>query len=368
MKKEKEKNNKKKIIIGLGIVCLILLIIAIVFLVMFLIKPTYKVTVNTGGGKITRDIVIKDNVVKELPEITPPKDKVLVAWVNKDNEAVRPNIKLTNNDTFTPVFEEEKRETVTLKFESGTDEKIPNIIITKGTTVILPVKPYHDTWKFLYWVDKDGFIVLNNRVITEDTTFYAYWFKPTEGGKNEEVTIKFDTGTDEKIDDIKLIKGSNLIFPTLKKKKDKMVFRGWLDEDGNLLTNSSKAEKDMTLKANWKETYTCPENCEVIGDGSTCNKTDYKDVETYTGCPAGYSNMEGHCVDVNDGGSAYGEFGNYTGECPAGYYKYTEIWGLSADLKCAREVSKTTTTACPDGYTLDNDKCKKVETINCTAN
>ena len=47
---------------------------------------------------------------------------------------------------------------------SSETEKDLYTSITKGTEVILPVKPkaYKD-WKFLYWVDKDGFIVLKEK-------------------------------------------------------------------------------------------------------------------------------------------------------------------------------------------------------------
>lgn len=361
---KKEENQKKGLVIGLGIIIGILFVLAIIFLVLFIRKPKYEIKVNPGGGIIKRDIVIEDNVIKKLPEIEPPKDKVLVTWVNKDKEAIRPNLELTGNDTITPVFENKDRETVTLKFESGTNEKIPDIIITKGTTVILPVKPKHDKWKFLYWVDKDSYIVLNNRVINEDTTFYAYWYKPSDNVKLETVTIKYETGTDEKIRDIKLIKGSNLIFPTLKKQKEGMVFGGWLDDKDNELSSDSKAEKDMILKANWKKHYTCPAECVPSDDGSTCTKETIVAPTSSTECPSGSFEYQGDCITSTGGESAaVRQCENWDGGSEVMY-----AGGPNGELWCMKKVSKQTVYTCPAGYERFGENCKILETINCTPN
>lgn len=367
----KEKKNKKKVIKTALIVGAILIVLAVLFFILFIRKPKYEVTLNNGGGIITKNIVVEDNVVKEMPEVTPPKDKVLVTWVNKKNEAVREGITLEDDDSWTPLFENAGGEKVTLKFVSGTDEVIPDIVLEKGSNLVLPTKPnkYKD-WSFLWWVDKDGFIALIDTKVNQDTTYYAYWWKPESGSEKEEVTIKFNTGTEEKIDSIKLLKGSNYVFPIPTKNNGKKVFKGWLDESGSLLTSESVVEKDITLKAKWVDPYTCPKDCTPSEDGKTCTKTDYKDKEVSTGCAFPYVNKEGHCVDESYSFSMYGSDNPYSdsGECPAGYYNYTECFGMGCDIRCAREVSMETTSSCPDGYEVDSDKCKKTETIECTAN
>lgn len=362
--KEEKKQRKKWPIILLISLLGVFIVFAVIFLVLFLIKPKYEVRVNAGGGVITREIVIEDNVIKELPEITPPKNKVFVTWVNEKKEAVRPNLNLESNIELTPVFEDEDRTTVTLKFETDTDEKIPDIIITKGSKVILPVKPSHDSWKFLYWVDKDGYIILSDRVINEDTTIYAYWFK-SDKEKQKEVTISFETGTDEKIEPIILIKGSNMIFPTLTKTKEGMVFRGWLDEEGTLLTNEAKAQKNMKLTANWKEPYTCPENCTPNEGGATCTKTSVVEPSKQTICPG--KEYQGYCVDADhlecDRQCASGyPFGDSEVDYPGGESEF------GTRLCCAKKINRVEQYTCPEGYDRDGDNCKKIETINCTAN
>ena len=223
---KKEKKSKKKIIIISSIIASLLLIVAVVFLVMYLTKPKYKVTLNSGGGIITKEVVIEDNIVKEMPEVTPPKGKILVSWINKKKEVVRPGIPLDGDDEWNPVYGPEDGEYVTIKFETGTPEKIDDLKILKGTGLYLPVKPnnYKD-WKFLYWVDKDEYIALTGTKVDKDMTLYAYWWKPGTGGTSKEtITVKFDTGTDEKLDDIQLIKGSKYIFRTPTKPNGNKVF------------------------------------------------------------------------------------------------------------------------------------------------
>ena len=100
---EKEKKSKKGLIIGLIIGVAVLLILAIVFLLLFVFKPKYKINVNAGGGTITRNIVMEDNKIKELPEVTPPEGKVLVTWVTQKYEAVRPDIEINEDLTIIPV-------------------------------------------------------------------------------------------------------------------------------------------------------------------------------------------------------------------------------------------------------------------------
>lgn len=367
MEKNTEKKKNKGLIIGLIIGGAVLLILAIIFFLLFILKPKYKVVVNNGGGTITRDIVMKDNKIETLPEVTPPQGKVFVVWVNQDKEAVRPDIDLPGNTTLDPVFEDENRETVTLKFVTETDEIINDITITKGTEVILPVKPkaYKD-WKFLYWVDKDGFIVLKEKRIYEDTTIYAYWFKPaTNGEKQEEVTIKFKTGTKENVDSIKLIKGSKYLFPTLKEKNGDKVFKGWLDPDGKLLTIEDVVEKDITLTAKWMEPYTCPENCTPSEDGKTCTRKLIQEMNHSAECVDPYEVINGHCVDTFDKFSAYYQ---HDGTCPSGYYQWDDCFAGGCDVSCAREVGFESGSWCPEGYTEENGQCAKIETVECTAN
>ena len=373
---KKEKKSKKKIIIISSIVGGILLAVAIVFLLMFLLKPRYKVTLKDGGGVVTKEVVIEDNVVKEMPEITPPKGKELVTWINKKKEAVRPGLPLPSDDTWEPVWREDNAETVTIRFESGTDEKIPEIKIPKGSGLIIPVKPnnYKD-WKFLYWVDKDEYIALIGTPVNKDTTLYAYWWKPGTGGTPKKTaTIKFDTGTDETFEDLNLIIGSKYIFYTPEKPNGKKVFRGWLDDKGNLLTSDSLVERDMTLKANWKDPYTCPQDCSPSEDGKTCTKKLTASPSTREVCPGeDYEDFEGNKFCIADTTNIDVQ-NDCNRQCSSGYpFGDTEVdvpivrEGLAA-VCCVKKLDRVTEYTCPEGYNREGDICSKTETINCTAN
>lgn len=353
---EKETKREKKkplifILIGLlGVVT----ITAIVFLIMFIMKPKYQVTVSTGGGKITKPIVVKDNVILELPEITPPEGKKLVTWVNEKMEAIRPNLVLKGNISVEPVYRDNEAETVTLKFETGTGLKIKDIVIPKGSKVILPIQPEHEEWKFLYWVDQNGYIILKGKEINEDTTIYAYWFKPDQS----QVTISFETGTNEDIESIRVNKGSTLLFPIPKKNKIGYVFRGWMDADGNIVKNDIKVEKNIKLTANWKEPYTCPEGCTPNEGGATCNKESVVEVTKKEVCPSGSFLYSGKCITKTGGEDAS------IRQCDSmegGSEIYYNNW-------CMKIVNKITETSCPEGYSKEADNCKKVDTIECTAN
>jgi hypothetical protein len=361
----KEKKSKKGLIIGLIIGGSILLIAAIIFLILFLFKPTYKITVNTNGKKLVKDIVVSDKKIKELPEVELNKSEYLVAWVNDKGEAIRPGLPIGDIGEIEPIIGDPMKEKVTISFETGTDEKIEPIVIEKGSGIILPVKPVnYEDWKFLYWVDKNEYIVLIGTPLYEDLTVYAYWWKPGAGGTSKEVvTISFDTGTEEKLDDVKVPIGNKYIFRTPEKANGNKTFKGWLDEDGNLLNENSIVKKAMTLKAKWTE-YVCPENCTPNEDGKTCTKKDVRDMEHSAECIDPYEVIEGHCLDTMNKFSAY-----FTGEtCPSGYYQWEDCFGMGCDISCAIEKGFETGSWCPEGYTEEDSKCVKTETIECTEN
>ena len=363
---KQEKKSKKGLIIGLIIGGSLLLIAAIVFLILFLLKPTYKVSVNTGGKKLIKNIVVEENEIKELPEVELTKSEYLVAWVNDDGEAVRPGVPIDRDIGIKPIIGDPMKEKVTISFETGTDEKIEPITIEKGSGVILPVKPTnYEDWKFLYWVDKNEYIVLIGTPLYEDLTVYAYWWKPGAGGTSKEtVKISFETGTDEKLDDVIVPIGNKYIFRTPEKPNGTKEFGGWLDEDGKLLDENSIVTKAMTLKAKWVE-YVCPENCTPNEDGKTCVKKDVRDMEHSSECIDPYEVIEGHCLDTANKFSAFYE---NDGTCPSGYYQWDDCFGMGCDISCAIDKGFESGSWCPEGYIEENSQCVKTETIDCTVN
>ena len=373
---EIEKKDKKITIIVLSILFGLVLITAIVFIILFFMKPKYEIKVNTNGRELVENIVMKDNVIKKLPKVKLKEGEVFSAWVNKDGEAVRPNLELKKDEEITPIVITPKPpsptepaptpiEIVTLHFNTGTDEKIPDIKLAKGSNMIFPVRPTHKEWNFLYWVDKNGYIVFKETKINEDMTLTAYWWKP----KKAEVTISFDTGTDEKIEDITIIQGSSIPFPTPKKNKENSIFKGWLNEEGKLIDNTYKAETDMKLKANWVSAYVCPEGCTPIGDGHECTRDVYSEVYEHRQCPGNYIEIDGKCFDTHR--KYYSEHIDHdpwwTCSNPSdGQYDEVELGG--AIKWCAPTTDFEVKKVCPQDLMLDGDRCKKTETVQCTKN
>jgi len=360
---KKEKKSKKGLIIGLIISSSILLILTILFLVLFILKPTHKVTVNTGGRELIKDVVVEDNVLKELPEVKLKDNEYIVAWVNDKGEAVRPGIPLDDDIGITPIPGDTSKETVTINFHTGTPEIIESIKINKGSGIILPYRPNnYEDWKFLYWVDKDEYIVLIGTKLDHDLDVYAYWWKPEAGGTSKEVvTIKFDTGTDEKLDDVKVPIGNKYIFRTPEKTPDKKVFKGWLDDKGNLLTSESIVEKEMTLKASWGNTYTCPENCTPSEEGNTCTRKTVQDMEHSSECIDSYEVVDGHCLDTANKFDPWSSGDN--GLCPSGTYQWNICWGMGCESYCARDVGFIST--CVHTSATFAVICAELSTIFC---
>jgi hypothetical protein len=364
---EEKKKSKKGLIIGLIIGATLLFIAAIVFLILFLFKPIYKITVNTNGKKLIKDIVVKDKTIKELPEIELNENEYLVAWVNEDGEAIRVGLPIEKGP-ISPVIGDPEKEKVTISFDTGTGEVLDSITINKGSGIILPVKPKnYEDWKFLYWVDKNEYLVIIGTPLYEDLTVYAYWWKPGAGGTSKEtVKISFDTGTDEKLDDIEVPVGNKYIFRTPEKQNGDKVFKGWLDDKGNLLDENSIVEKAITLKAKWVEPYTCPEDCTPNEDGKTCNKKVYVDMDHSSECADPYEVIEGHCLDTANKFDPWSS-GDY-GLCPSNTYQWDICWGMGCERYCAKEVGFESGSWCREGYTEENGKCVKTETVECTAN
>jgi len=364
---ELDKKDKKITLIILLSVAGLVIVTLLVFLIMALSKPKYEITVNTDGHKLKKDIVMKDNTIKELPEIELKEGEVFSTWVNQDNQAIRPGIVIDKPITITPIVPVPTPETplITLKFESGTDEKIPDIKRLKGEQIILPIPPTHKEWTFLYWVDKNGYIVSKDKIVTEDATFYARWLKPSK----PKYTISFDTGTDEKIDDIKVNEGDHAILPTPSTSKENSVFKGWLDENNELVTGYYKVTKNVTFKANWQPAYTCSEGCIPNEDGKTCTKIITSEAESRLSCPGNYSPIEGQCLDLSR--RYYSDHLEHdpwwTCSNPSDAM-YDEVEYGGAIKWCVPKTEGTMVLDCPEDLHLDGNVCKKSVVEDCTPN
>ena len=386
MKKEKNTNKKKK---GKGLI-LILMVLIIVIIVLFLLfkcNKSYTVTFDTDGGSLIVNLEIKNGELINLPEPPTKEGYIFAGWVNESGEILTNGTKITNNINVKASWIKSDAKTSTIEFDTDGGNAVENIIIEKGKIVMLPMAPIKKGYTFVGWVNKDGKLIIKDMTINENITLKALWIKD-DANPN---TITFNTDGGSNIPSIKII-GGKIVLP-VNPTKEGYVFAGWVDEDGNKITEETTINENITIKATWKEPYTCPDNCTPIGDGSKCTKTTIKDVVTYTGCPSGTETVEKFCTSHKkqisigfDEDMTYETVGimcndnpkgfcvNYnsryyiTGDtCPSGYYKYVETEGLGATYGCAKKSNKGGT-SCPSGYTKDGNKCKKTETLKCKAN
>jgi len=389
--KQKVEKNKKKIEFDKKTIIIIALILILLLIILFLIfgrKGSYTITFDTNGGSEITAIEVKNNEIIKLPEPPIKENHKFIGWTNEDGKVITKGTKVTNDIILKAEWVSNEAETITAEFNTDGGNEIDNIIIEKGKIILLPIEPTRDDHVFVGWLDENGNLITANTIITNNITLKAMWIK--KGTKTS--TIKFNTDGGSEIQNVIVEKEKTILLP-VNPTKDGYVFAGWVDQKGNAITKDTVVKENITIKATWKEPYTCPENCTPIGDGSKCTKTSIKDVITYTGCPAGtetvetfcsahkrqvaigfdedmtyetagiicHDNPTGFCVDYNGRYTVAGE------SCPSGYYKYIDSDGLGALYGCTRKYDKGGS-YCPNGYTRDGSKCTKIETISCKAN
>ena len=89
---------------------------------------------------------------------------------------------------------ENKKETITITFDTKGGSIIDSITIGKETELILPKEPTRDGYIFKGWVDKKETPIYNKVLLAEDTTLYAVWEKE-ENKKTSSKTEKPKTNT-----------------------------------------------------------------------------------------------------------------------------------------------------------------------------
>lgn len=384
-KKKKKRKFDKKIII---IIALVLVLLLVILFLIFGRDEKYTITFDTNGGTEITAIEVKNNETVKLPE-APKKDGYkFVGWTNEEGKVITKGTKVTGDITLKAEWVSNDAEIITAEFNTDGGNEIDNIIIEKGHIILLPIDPTRDGYIFAGWLDGNGNFIAEDTIVTNNITLKARWIK--KGAKTS--TIKFNTDGGSKVGSIVVENGKIIVLP-INPTKEGYVFAGWVDEDGNTITKDTIVNKNMTIKATWKDPYTCPEDCTPIEDGSKCTKTTTKDVITYTNCPSGTETVENFCsahkrqvaigvdedvsyqtagiiCDDNPTGFCVDYNGRYTvtgDSCPSGYYKYVDSDGLGALYGCAKKYNKGGS-SCPSGYTQSGNVCKKTETISCKAN
>lgn len=202
-------------------------------------------------------------------------------------------------------------------------------------------------------------------IVTNSIILKAIWIKKDA----ETVTVKFDTDGGSTVGSITMEKGKTILLP-INPTKTGYVFAGWVDENGNSITKDTIVDKDITIKAVWKEPYVCPENCTPTDDGSKCTKEVTTDMITTSACPKGYTLKNGKCLDVANQYHAISIDTSPFWKCnSSSEYMYSQLDGAGgAYMWCAKTTSKVTTKSCPSGYTQSGNVCKKTQTMSCKTN
>ena len=96
---------------------------------------------------------------------------------------------------------EDKKETITITFDTKGGSKINSITINKDTEFTLPKEPTRDGYTFKGWVDKNETPIYNKVLFIEDTTLYAVWEKAENkitSTKTENPKTNTNTNTNNK--------------------------------------------------------------------------------------------------------------------------------------------------------------------------
>ena len=170
--------------------------------------------------------------------------------------------------------EEDKKETITITFDTKGGSKIDSITINKDTELTLPQDPTRDGYVFKGWVDKNETPIYNKVLLAEDTTLYAVWEKDETSNA---ITITFDTKGGSKINSITMNKDTELILPK-EPTRDGYVFKGWVDKNETPIYNKVLLAEDTTLYAVWekvenKKTSTKTEKPKTNTDTNTKNSS-----------------------------------------------------------------------------------------------
>ena len=91
---------------------------------------------------------------------------------------------------------ENKKETITITFDTKGGSKIDSITIGKDTELTLPKEPTRDGYVFKGWVEKNEIPIYNKVLLAEDTTLYAVWEKEENkktSSKNEKPKTNTNT-------------------------------------------------------------------------------------------------------------------------------------------------------------------------------
>lgn len=350
--------KKKKIC--LMIIILLLLVILSLFLVIFKHDKKCIVSFDTDGGSIIDKIEVSKNEKLTLPK-DPIKDGYVFGGFRLNNGKIATNETIIVEDTILKaiwISNKEKIITMTIELSNETSIKLNMISGKKLESIDTPKK---NGYTFAGWLDTDERIVCENTILDESKKLRPRWIK----NDVNKVKIIFNSDGGTTIDDSIVESGNKIIFP-IDPVKEGYIFKGWILSDGTAVTKDTIISSDTTITAIWKETYTCPSDCVVSEDGKTCTRTLTTNIVNKNTCSSGSSLKNGKCLNYNHKYHADNTSGWH---CNNNDYMYSEEDGSGGALMwCVPTTALNKIKTCPNGYQIKDNKCVKVEIVNCTKN
>ena len=325
---------KKKIIITLcSIIALVFL--DFIFALSFNNSPIIKIRdYYNGGSTVYKDKGIFTNTYK----CSDGKTKTVL----KITKFVCPII---DNE------EEEKKETITITFDTKGGSKINSITINKDTELTLPKDPTRDGYVFKGWVDKNETPIYNKVLLAEDTTLYAVWEKAETSNT---ITITFDTKGGSKINSITINKDTELTLPE-DPTRDGYKFKGWVDKNETPIYNKVLLAEDTTLYAVWekvenKKTSSKTEKSPVVEKTQAEKNDEYrKQLQNKYSVKIAYKNELGNYTingygseklnDDNKINNCLGEIDKTLKNYPNGFFKEMKDYGMPLTIYLVNSIS-----------------------------
>ena len=236
----------------LNFILTFLLIIACVCLVGCTKK--YTVTFETNCDQTVAAQEVKENEKVIKPEELTKEGYLFLGWYNGEVE-YKFEEPVTSNLTLTAKWEEIK---FTVKFETGTDQKIDSQSVKQNGNATKPADPVREGYKFLGWFIGDAEYTFAEAV-TKDITLTAKW---------EEVkyTVIFETGCDLTVE-AQIVKENEKATKPQDLTREGYKFLGWFNGDVEY-TFEEAVTANITLTAKWEEikkyTVTFKANGEVV--------------------------------------------------------------------------------------------------------
>ena len=207
--------------------------------------------------------------------------------------------------------EEIKKDQITITFDTNGGNKIEPLKVEKNARVNYPI-PEKENHLFLGWYNVEE-KVLRTTTFDSDITLTAHWEELNSDTKT--MTISYDTGKYDKLNDETVICGLPLDLPDIR--GDGYYLTKWVDDnETEVIRGSIMPCKDITLHGKFEEyaqykEIKCPDGYYVRYNDEYEGKC-VKSTSTIADCKNGTVSKYGNCYDYNDTIKNEKKCGNWT--------------------------------------------------------